>query len=305
MSDASTSPTLGVVFLPSFAPERLKPVAQEADRVSLPELWLWEDCFKEGGLTAAAAALAWTERLRVGVGLIPVPLRNVAVSAMEIATLDRMFPSRLVMGVGHGVQEWMAQVGARAGSPMTLLREHTTSLRRLLAGELVSTSGRYVSLDDVQLAWPSAQPAPLLVGAVGPKTLALAGELAEGVILTGGTTVGQVRTARTAVDAAARAAGRGRPQIVVFLPAVTGPNAEERLAHDLAEWDPDGALDLMGVAGDVDVIAQAVRELADAGADSVILQPTMDEPDVEGYVRFVAQDLATALGRDRGPRSVR
>src|SRR6266545_3025465 len=48
-------------------------VARLADESGLEELWLWEDCFRESGVAAAAAALAWTERLRVGVGLLPVP----------------------------------------------------------------------------------------------------------------------------------------------------------------------------------------------------------------------------------------
>ena len=55
--------------------------------------------------------LGATERLTIGLGLIPVPLRNVAVLAMELATLQRMFPGRLRVGVGHGVQDWMGQVG--------------------------------------------------------------------------------------------------------------------------------------------------------------------------------------------------
>ena len=64
----SDKPTLGVTFRPQMPPERLREVAQAADRAGVAELWLWEDCFLEGGLTAATAALAWTERLRVGVG---------------------------------------------------------------------------------------------------------------------------------------------------------------------------------------------------------------------------------------------
>ena len=68
----SDKPTLGVTFRPQLPPERLREVAQAADRAGVAELWLWEDCFLEGGLTAATAALAWTERLRVGVGLLPV-----------------------------------------------------------------------------------------------------------------------------------------------------------------------------------------------------------------------------------------
>ena len=61
---------------------------------------------------------------RVGIGLMPAPLRNVATAAMEIATLERLFPGRFVPVVGHGVQDWMGQIGARAESPLTLLREY-------------------------------------------------------------------------------------------------------------------------------------------------------------------------------------
>ena len=143
---------LGVIFPPDLAPEQLRPVALAAEESGLAELWLWEDCFAESGIATAAAVLAWTERLRVGIGLLPVPLRNVALTAMELATLARLFPGRLVPGVGHGVLDWMGQVGARVSSPMTLLGEYTTALRKLLHGQTVSTSGRYVTLR--ASAWP-------------------------------------------------------------------------------------------------------------------------------------------------------
>ena len=84
-------PALGVVLVPTLPPEALRPLAAAADR-HLDELWLWEDCFKESSIAAAGAALAWTERVRVGIGLAPVPLRNVALLAMELATLHRLFP---------------------------------------------------------------------------------------------------------------------------------------------------------------------------------------------------------------------
>jgi alkanesulfonate monooxygenase SsuD/methylene tetrahydromethanopterin reductase-like flavin-dependent oxidoreductase (luciferase family) len=98
---------LGVVFRPQSPPERLRDVAQAAEAAGVGDLWLWEDCFGEGGLSAAAAALAWTERLHVAVGLLPVPLRNPALAAMEIATPARMFPGRFTAGLGHGVLDWM------------------------------------------------------------------------------------------------------------------------------------------------------------------------------------------------------
>jgi alkanesulfonate monooxygenase SsuD/methylene tetrahydromethanopterin reductase-like flavin-dependent oxidoreductase (luciferase family) len=121
--------TLGVIFPPDLAPEQLRQVAMAAEESGLDELWLWEDCFAESGIATAAAVLAWTERLRVGIGLLPVPLRNVALTAMELATLARLFPGRLVPGVGHGVLDWMGQVGARASSPMTLLAEYVPAVR--------------------------------------------------------------------------------------------------------------------------------------------------------------------------------
>ena len=133
--------TLGVVFRPQLPPERLRALAQLADAAGIEELWLWEDCFREGGISAAAAALAWTERVRVGVGLLPVPLRNVALTAMEAATLHRLFPGRAILGLGHGVQDWMGQVGARVASPLTLLREYLPALRALLDGQRVTSRG--------------------------------------------------------------------------------------------------------------------------------------------------------------------
>ncbi|WP_393097541.1 LLM class flavin-dependent oxidoreductase [Streptomyces sp. LN325] len=283
--------TLGAVLRPQLPPERLRDVARLADDVGLEELWLWEDCFREGGISAAAAALAWTERLRVGVGLLPVPLRNVAVVAMEAATLHRMFPGRAVLGVGHGVQEWMGQVGARPESPLTLLREHLDALRALLGGERLSTRGRYVTLDDVALDWPPATPVPVLAGATGPRTLRLAGEAADGTVLTSSTTPAGVRRARRLIDEGRASAGRSDPhRVVVYLLTATGPDADARLKAEF-ESEGLGSVPDLGVAGDAGAVAAAVRRLADAGADAVILQPTGDEPDPEGFVRFAAQEV--------------
>ncbi len=264
--------TLGAVFRPQNPPETLRDIARAADEAGLQELWLWEDCFLNGGISAAAAALAWTSSVRIGVGITPVPFRNVAVEAMEIATLRRMFGARAVVGVGHGVQEWMGQVGARVTSPVTLLREYVTALRSLLAGESVTTTGRYVNLDRVRLDWPP-DPAPeMVIGATGPKTLALAGELGDATILTASTTVQGVRQARGHI-------GADDHRVIVFVEAATGSGSERRVREASA------------LTGDAAAIAEGVRRFAGAGAASVILQPTPDEPDPAGFVRFVAREV--------------
>src|SRR3954462_2043649 len=191
--------TTGVVFRPQHPPEELRTAVEAAEAAGIDELWLWEDCFLAGGLTTAAAALAWSSRITVGIGLLPVPFRNPALAAMELASVARMFPGRFTVALGHGVQDWMRQVGAAVDSPMTLLREATTAVRSLLAGETVSVTGRYVSLDAVALDWPPATPPVLLLGARGPKTIALAGEVADGVLLDSVTDPDVVRRTREAV----------------------------------------------------------------------------------------------------------
>jgi alkanesulfonate monooxygenase SsuD/methylene tetrahydromethanopterin reductase-like flavin-dependent oxidoreductase (luciferase family) len=116
--------TLSAIFTPDQPPEQILPVAAAA---GLAQLWVWEDCFSESGIATATAMLAATSRLTVGIGLLPVPPRNVAPTAMEIATLARLFPGRLTAGIGHGVLDWMGQVGARVESPLTLLREYAAA----------------------------------------------------------------------------------------------------------------------------------------------------------------------------------
>ncbi|GGL02249.1 LLM class flavin-dependent oxidoreductase [Mangrovihabitans endophyticus] len=272
--------TLGVVFLPQNPPETLPAVARAAGAAGLEELWLWEDCFLGGGVSSVAAALASSTHVRVGLGVMPVPLRNVALVAMEIATLCRMFGDRVMPGVGHGVQDWMAQVGARPASPMTLLREYVTALQALLRGDMVTTEGRYVRLDGVRLDWPPDPAPPLWLGATGPKTLRLSGELAHGTILSGGTS--------PELTARARELTGGHP-LAVFVPAATGPGAEQRLAAL--------TLDHPGVHGDAAQIADAVMPWIEAGATSVILQPTPDEPDLPGFIRFVAEQVRPKIPR--------
>jgi alkanesulfonate monooxygenase SsuD/methylene tetrahydromethanopterin reductase-like flavin-dependent oxidoreductase (luciferase family) len=278
---------LGAVCLPQVPPERLRDVARTAEEAGLEELWLWEDCFWTSGIAAASAVLSWTERLRVGVGLLPVPLRNVALTGMELATLMRLFPGRLTVGVGHGVLDWMAQVGARAESPMTLLREHLTALRGLLRGERLTTDGRYVKLDRVALDWPPEAPR-LLAGATGPRTLRLSGELADGTILTARTSPEGVRQARAVIDEGRTAGGRTDPHpVVVYLLTATGLDAVARLEAERRRQGYDD----VGVAGDAAAVADAVRRWADAGADTVVLQPVLDDPDPEAFVRFAGTEV--------------
>lgn len=273
-------PRIGLVIRPEWPPERLRGHAAAVEAAGLDDVWLWEDCFFSGGVAAASAALAATSTVRVGLGLMPAPLRNPVLAAMEISGLARLFPGRFVPAAGHGVLPWMEQVGAAVDSPMGLLREWVPAVRALLRGETVTVRGDYVRVDHVTLDWPPGQVPPLLVGARGPKTLALAGELADGLCLDASFTASGV------ARAVAQSAAQRPAEVVVYLPTGSAPGSAERILTQLrVPTDPLAERTALGTPAEV---AAAIRSYADAGATTVALQPTPDDPDIEGTLALAA-----------------
>jgi alkanesulfonate monooxygenase SsuD/methylene tetrahydromethanopterin reductase-like flavin-dependent oxidoreductase (luciferase family) len=286
-------PRIGMVIRPEWPPERLRGYAAAVEAAGLDDVWLWEDCFFSGGVAAASAALAATSSVRVGLGLMPAPLRNPVLAAMEISGLARLFPGRFVPAAGHGVLPWMEQVGAAVASPMGLLREWVPAVRALLRGETVTVSGEYVRLDRVTLDWPPPGPVPpLLVGARGPKTLALAGELADGLVLDASLTAAGVARA-VARSAAGQPAARPA-EVVVYLPSGSAPGSADRILAQLS--NPADPLPERTALGTPAEVAAAIRAYADAGATTVALQPTPDDPDIEGTLRLAAAARAHLHG---------
>ncbi|MBN9605963.1 MAG: LLM class flavin-dependent oxidoreductase [Actinomycetales bacterium] len=263
-----TAPVLAGILRPEQPPETVLAAARAGAEAGLEEVWIWEDAFSHGAAAIAGAILGATERMRVGIGVMPFPLRNPALAAMEVAALSRAFPGRVLPGFGHGVQEWMGQAGARARSVLTLEREYVAALRALLAGEEVTASGEYVHLDGVRLSWPPSEPPALHLAATGPRSLRLAGEIGDGVILTEDTTVADWPRIRDAVLEGAAASGRPAPEFTLFLPPVS------RDAREAAEQ---------------------VRGWIERGITRVALQPPADEPDPGGFLRWVACEVAPAL----------
>jgi len=282
---------VGAIFSPyPNPPEAFRAAVDAAEEAGVPELWIWEDCFRQSAFTTASAALAWTGRLRIGIGIAPMPLRNVAATAMEIATIERMFPGRLLPGVGHGVLPWMAQVGARAASPLTLMREYVSALRSLLAGEEVTVDGRYVTLDHVRLDWPPVAAPRVYCAAEGPKTLHLAGAVADGVLLNSGYAPDALSRSVEAVRAGQSQAGReDRFDVAAYVVAAFEPDAAARAAAEVegtsSGSDPRAAV----LAGAPDEVAVEIARFADAGIDDVVFLPPREEPDLAAYFRNVGE----------------
>ena len=177
---------IGMCFDRSYPAVAMPEFARRLEAAGVDQLWVIEDCFFTAGVSLAAAALAVTERLRVGIGILPAVARTAAVTAMEIATLANLAPGRFTAGIGHGVQEWMEQMGVRPRSPLTALDETISNVKLLLEGEEVTFAGEYVHLDRVRLDQPPSVVPPVVAGVQQEKSLVLAGRVADGVILVEG-----------------------------------------------------------------------------------------------------------------------
>ena len=305
-----TRPKIGISIGPQLPPSRIGEVAARIEESGVDEVWLAEDCFFAGGVAAAAAALAATDGVTVGLGILPAVARNAAFTAMELAALAEMYPGRVVAGLGHGMAAWMRQIGAAPRSPLTALDEHLHAIRDLLAGRTVTLAGDYVRLAQVGLDHPPAVVPPVLAGVRGPKSLGVAGLRADGVILAWPAAPAYVEQARSLVTSAWSAAGRsGRPLIVASSPVdidtnLAGARARLRpqvaaelampssrahleplgLADDVAALRekcgspaefadrlPDEWIDELTIVGDPDRCAAKIMRLQRAGADSLVL----------------------------------
>ena len=292
---------VGMCFDRSLPAPFVVEVAEALEAAGVDQLWVIEDCFYTAGISLAATALARTESLTVGLGILPAVARNPAVTAMEIATLAQLAPGRLVAGVGHGIQEWMEQMGERTPSPLTTLEEAITIVRRLLHGETVTFEGSVFTMHDVTLDAPPEDPPPVLAGVRGPKSLALAGRVADGVVLAEGAGPTYVRESiehagspdpfRVSVFTALAIGDDGREMRRIMAPFVAGlldgvnpaPNAHphiDEIRERHAARGVDGIADMpaewwieLGAIGTFEDAVRHAEALADAGAHDVTFFP--------------------------------
>ncbi|WP_309053933.1 LLM class flavin-dependent oxidoreductase [Streptomyces sp.] len=276
-----TNLRIGVMYDRDWVPEELPAFARRAEALGADDLWVVEDLRWNGGVSAAAVALGATERLRVGIGIAPAPLRSPALLAMELATLARVFPGRLVAGIGHGVREWMEQVGVAPRSPLALLEETITSVRALLHGERVTVDGREVRIDGIELVHPPAEPPPLVAGVVRPRSLELSGRVADGTLIAEGHGPRDLEHIRALL--AKGGAGDGHT-LNVFAFACVGDDPEEvaRTLHPHTEghgaWLGRPQEEVFTVSGDAAGAAARIDALRESGADTVVLRFVGAEP---------------------------
>lgn len=259
---------IGIMFRREYPPESLPDFARQAEASGFDELWVVEDCLYTGGIASAAVALASTRTIKVGLGIMPAPVRNPVFAAMEIATLARIYPGRFIPGFGHGVTDWMRQVGALPTSQLKALEEVAVCVRRLLDGEHFSFHGTHVQLDQVQLVHPPQHIPPLIFGVIGPKSLTLSGRLADGTLLSEYGSAEYVRWAKAQI-AAGHPDTIAEHNLTLFAYAYACSNlaeADQKLrpmfAEALASKELDPKLLAMGILPEVQQYRQSGSQIA-------------------------------------------
>ncbi|MEU8820336.1 LLM class flavin-dependent oxidoreductase [Actinoplanes sp. NPDC048796] len=270
---------IGFMFDRDRQPEELTGFATDLERLGADDLWVIEDLGWTGSISSAALALAATSRLRVGIGIAPVALRNPALLAMEVGNLARVHEGRLVAGVGHGVPDWMRKVGADRTRKLALLEETIVGTRGLLAGETVTLHGQEVTLDGISLVHPPRVVPPIVTGVVKPKSLELSGRVADGTILAEGAGPAEIAAALQHIGRGRESGDRPAHELIVFTYLRTDDFGVTReMVEGQAAWlgvDPSEIFSLIGPAGEIPGKIEALRA---AGADTIVLRPLGPDP---------------------------
>lgn len=253
-------------------------------------------------MTAVAAAAAATHRVELVTGIVNIYWRHPYALAMAAANIAAVSGGRFMLGLGTGHQPVNVDgLGYDMSAPLARMRDYITVLRALLSGDLepdsfVNVVTKHYRVRDVRIGWP-APPVPLLIGALGEGMLRLAGECADGAILSLAP-VEQIPAIRTVVESGAETAGRNPAAIrlMAFVNTVLRDSRDEARpllrqtlegylklpyyrqalaphGYDPAQGLSDDQVDQLGIAGPPEYAVQCIERYRLAGVDVPILAP--------------------------------
>ena len=161
----------------------------EADRLGAHSVWVPE-AWGQDALTPLAYLAARTSSIKLGSGIVQIGARTPANLAMTASSLQTLSGGRFLLGLGtSGPQVMEGWHGVRFPSPLAATRETIEIVRKVVAGEKLEYHGRVYDLPlpggpgrPIRSLLPVATPVPIYIAALGPKNLALTGELADGWI---------------------------------------------------------------------------------------------------------------------------
>jgi F420-dependent oxidoreductase-like protein len=252
-----------------------------------PSVWLAQ-LFGVDALTAIAVAGTLTPAIELGTAVVPTFPRHPTSLAMQALTTQAAIGGRLTLGIGLSHRSVIEDMfGLDFSKPARHMREYLTVLGPLLRGERVSYDGETMRVN-ARITVPGATAPSLLVAALGPVMLRIAGELAHGTVtwMTGPSTRGEHIV--PGLTRAAADAGRPAPRVVAGLPICLTPDpagARERAGKQfliygqlpsyramLDREGADGPADV-AIVGDERAIRAGVDRLESAGVTEFLAVP--------------------------------
>ena len=218
---------IGVSVDGSDPPASLRALVEAADAAGAANLWLAAHLFNREPIASAATALAASRNLGVVLMAISPYTVHPVYAAMATATLDELFPGRVQLCFGVGAPASLEAAGVAADRPIETLREAIEVARLLLSGESVKFAGRRYRVSG-RLAMGS-HALPLWLAASGPQMLELAGEKADGVVISAGTSPAFIDWCLQIVRRGEKRGGRAVKKAALVVCSVDG---ETRRAHE-------------------------------------------------------------------------
>ncbi len=172
----------GLEFVPQDPVSELVKYATLAESLGFDSLWITDHYNNRGAYSTLAAVALNTKKIDVGIGVTNPYTRNIAITASEIATLNELSGGRAILGIGAGDKATFTSLGIDWKRPLTTVKEGVEVLRKLLAGERVEYEGEMLKVTG-KLNFKPEEKMRIYIGAQGPKMLALAGKVADGVLI--------------------------------------------------------------------------------------------------------------------------
>lgn len=149
-------------------------------------LWISEDYYFRDAVSTLSSAAVVTKRIKLGTGVLNPYTRNPALLAMTLAAMDEISNGRLIFGIGPGtLYKIHDQMGITRTSPRLSVKECVQVVRQMLTSTKTTYEGKTIKITNVSLGFqPIRKELPIYIGAIGPRMLRLAGEIADGVLLT-------------------------------------------------------------------------------------------------------------------------
>ena len=288
----------GVVLQGAYPPGEFRSMVERIDAIGYSNLWLTDSSLHARNSYAYLTLAALTfPRLLLGTAVTNPLTRHPAITAVATATVDEISNGRMILGIGAGDRPLLA-LGMRPARLATI-RATIGAIRELWSGANVTVEDPGFELHDAHLRFGARPDIPVYVSASGPKTLELAGEIADGVILLVGLFPEGLAWALEHVDRGATKAGRPRPHVAVFAYGSIDDDTAAALAsaRSIAAWFPQTAPAICELAGLPSSLVEQVRERYAGGEFQEAAEAAQLLPD--GFVRRVALAGDAAHARER------